>query len=711
MIIDSVEQMLAVAMGYHQAGRLAEAEGIYRQILAHVPDHAGALHKLGCLALAAGHMGAAIELIGQAVTIEPAAAAYHCDLGESYRRAGETQRAISCLCRAIELEPRLMGAHYHLGTALKQAGRTDESIAAFRHALALKPDAAEVHCTLGNALTETGALGDAIAAYRRAIELKPDLAAAHCNLGNALLETGAVDEAILACRRALALKPDSAAAHNNLGNALRKTGAIDDAIAAFRRAISLKPEFAEALSNLGNALCEKGAVDDAVAAYRRALVLQPDSAAVYRNLGGALTDTGALDAAVAALRRAIELEPDFADAYSDLGLALQETKQLDEAIAACRQAVVLKPSVAEVHYNLAHMLLLRGDFPRCCDEAIAACRQAVALKPSFADAHYNLALMLLLRGDFREGWAEHEWRWRVKDFVSPYPSYGQPQWDGSDLAGRTILLHWEQGFGDTIQFIRYVPLVAERCGKVVVKSQPQLHRLLQSMPGVDQWILPGEPLPPFDAHCPLMSLPLALGTTVQTIPGSVPYLHADSRAIECWRERLARDSVGPKLKLGLVWAGSATQKNDRRSLPLSLLAPLVRVRGVDFYSLQKGEPARQAMAPPGGMNLIDWTEELRDFADTAALLAGLDLVITVDTAVAHLAGAMGKDVWVLVPFEPDWRWPPGRDASPWYPTARLFRQQATGRWNEVIERVAGCLALESDQDHRQHSDQDDFLVG
>ena len=202
-----------------------------------------------------------------------------------------------------------------------------------------------------------------------------------------------------------------------------------------------------------------------------------------------------------------------------------------------------------------------------------------------------------------------------------------------------------------------------------------------------------------------MSLPLALGTTVQTIPGSVPYLHADSRAIERWRERLARDAVGLKLKLGLVWAGNATQKNDRRSLPLSLLAPLARVQGVDFYSLQKGASARQAKAAPGGMNLIDWTEELSDFADTAALVANLDLVITVDTAVAHLAGAMAKPVWVLVPFMPDWRWPLGREDSPWYPTARLFRQQATGRWDEVIERVAGCLALESDQDNRQHSEE------
>jgi tetratricopeptide (TPR) repeat protein len=651
----SFEAMLSIALGHHQAGRLAEAEEIYRRILAQVPDHAGALHWLGCVAFQTGHLDAAIELISRAVTIEPAAAAYHCNLGESYRQAGQPERAIAGLRRAIELEPRFADAHNKLGAALMEAGRTDESVAAFRRAIELNPDFAEAYSDLGSALAETGAFDDAIAAYRRAIELKPGFAEAHSNLGKALAETGALDEAIAVLRRAIELKPDFAKAHIDLANALTRTGALDEAIAAYRRAIDLNPDFAEAHSHLGNALTETGALDEAITAHRRAIELKPDSAECHCNLGGALAEIGAVDEAIGACRRAIELKPDLAEAHGNLGAALQKTGQIDEAIATLRRAV--------------------------------------ALKPSFAEGHLNLALLLLLRGDFREGWVEHEWLWRVKDFASPRRSYPQPQWDGSDLADRTILLHCEHGFGDAIQFIRYVPLVAERCGRVIVSCRPELHRLFQSTPEVAQWVAPGEPLPLFDAHCPLMSLPLALGTTVQTIPRSVPYLQVDSRAIERWRERLAHDPGG--LKVGLAWAGSSAHKNDRnRSLPLSLLAPWAQVQGVAFYSLQKGEAAGQAKDSPGGMNLIDWTEALGDFADTAALVANLDLVISVDTAVVHLAGALGRPVWVLAPFMPDWRWLLEREDSPWYPTVRLFRQKTAGRWDEVIERVAECLALE-----------------
>jgi hypothetical protein len=328
---------------------------------------------------------------------------------------------------------------------------------------------------------------------------------------------------------------------------------------------------------------------------------------------------------------------------------------------------------------------MRGEL----DEALSVCQRAIQLRPDHAGAHWNKSLVLLLKGDFAQGWAEYEWRWQSKDFRSPRRDFPQPQWRGEDPSGRTILLHAEQGFGDTIQFIRYAPLLAGRGARVIVECQPELQRLLGGVEGIQHLTARGEPLPPFDLHTPLLSLPLAWGTRVKTIPGNVPYIKPDPALVGAWRGRLAGDSA---LKVGLVWAGSPIRKDDRyRSLPLSSLAPLAGVKGVSFYSLQKGKATEQAQNPPPGMNLIDMTEEIKDFADTAALISHLDLVITVDTAVAHLAGAMAKRVWTMLEFVPAWRWLLNREDSPWYPTMRLFRQPAIRDWATVIRRVAGEL--------------------
>jgi len=581
---------MQTAIRHHQAGRLAEAEEIYRQILDRQPGHAQALELLGALNLQRGRSDVAVDLIG----------------------------------RALALRPNWPEALSNRGEALRVQGRLDEAIADHRQVIALEPNRAQAHYNFGVALKDKGQLDEAIAAYRRAIALKPDYARAFGNLGNALREKEQVDEAIAACRQAIALKPDFAEAHSNLSAALRDKGLQNEAIAACRQAIALRPNFPEAYTNLGNALRDKGLMDAAIAAYHQAIAVKPEFVEAYTNLGSVLKDMGRLD------------------------------------------------------------------------EAIAACRRAIALKPDSPEAHYSFAFVLLLNGDFAEGWAEHEWRWLFKDFPAHRWSSSKPQWDGSDLANRTILLYCEQGFGDILQFIRFVPMVAGRGGNVIVMCPPHLRRLFQSVPGVGGWVVFDEPLPQFDVHCPLMSLPLAFGTTLETIPASVPYLHAEAGEIERWRERLAGEPAG--LKVGLVWAGRSTHKNDHnRSVPLSILAPLAEVPGVNFYSLQKGEPAAQAKHPPGGMKLVDWTQELNDFADTAALIANLDLVVSVDTAVAHLSGAVSRPVWLLAPFVTDWRWPLGREDSPWYPTMRVFRQKATGQWDEIIERVAKCLALHAQE--------------
>jgi len=614
----TIQQAFDVALQHHQAGRLQEAEQLYRLILAQQPKHAGAMHLLGVIAHQMGRNDVAVDLIR----------------------------------RALALNPNNAKAQNNLGNVLKEMGQLDGAIAAFRQAIALSHDLPEAHSNLGSVLKDKGELAEAIAVCRKAIALRPNYAEAHNNLGNALRDKGQLDEAIAACRQAIALNPNLPQAHNNLGGALKDQGQLDGAIAAFRNALALNPNLPEAHSNLGNALRDKGQLDEAVAACRQAIALRPNYAEAHNNLGNALKDKGQLDEAVAAFRQALALDPNLPEAHSNVGIVQRDEGRLDEAIVAFRRAIALNPNLAE--------------------------------------AHNNLSMALLGRGDFQQGWEEYEWRWKWKDFPSPARNFAQPRWDGGPLEDRTLLLHTEQGFGDAIQFIRYLPLVAQRGGRIIIECQAELQRLFQTI-GRCQIVVRGQPLPGFDLHCPLLSLPRVFGTNLGNIPQDVPYLHADVEEAARWQHRLA--GYSPFVKVGLAWAGSPTYKNDRnRSIKLARLAPLGQAPGARFFSLQKGEAAAEAKTPPPGMELIDWTEELKDFADTAAFLANLDLVIAADTAVVHLGGAMAKPVWALLPFASDWRWLLDRADSPWYPTIRLFRQETPGDWDGVIGRVAGEIS-------------------
>jgi tetratricopeptide (TPR) repeat protein len=649
----TLQQQFESGLSHHQAGRLAEAERIYRQILSQQPNHADATHLLGVLARQAGRLDAGIELMR----------------------------------RAIRLKPDLAAAHCNLGNALQGKGQLDEAIASYRRAIALNPNLPEANSNLGNALKAKGQLDEAIAACRQAIALRPNYAEAHINLGNALKDKGQLDEAIAAYRRAIALRGNYAEAHSNLGTALRDKGQLDEAIAAYRQAVFLRPNYPEVHNNLGVARKDKGQVEEAIADFRRAIALRPDYAEAHNNLGGVLKTKGQLDEAIASYRQAIRFNPDLTEAHYNLGNALREIAQLNEAIASYRQAIRLKPGFADAHGNLGIALRSNGQL----DEAIAAYRQALALSPNLPEAHHNLSLAILARGDFQQGWEEYEWRWKCKDFPPPR-NFAQPQWDGCPLEGRTLLVHTDQGLGDGIQFIRYLPLAAQRGGRIILECHAELQRLFQTIAGRCQIVVRGQPLPAFDLHCPLLSLPRVFRTNLANIPKDVPYLHADVEGAKRWQQRLASHS--PMVKVGLAWAGSPIHKNDRdRSMKLARLAPLGQVPGARFFSLQKGEAAAEAKSPPPGMELVDWTQELKDFADTAALIDNLDLVIAVDTAVAHLAGAMGKPVWTLLPFASDWRWLLQRQDSPWYPSMRLFRQPCIGDWDSIIVRVVDTLAL------------------
>ena len=483
------------------------------------------------------------------------------------------------------------------------------------------------------------------------------------------------------------LKPDFAEAHNNLGNAFKRQGKLDKAVACYRRALELKPRYAEAHYNLGLILRGQGKLDEAVACYRQALHLKTDYADAHNDTGIALQNQGNLDEAIACYRRALELKPDYAEAYNNLGAALKDQGKLDEAVTCYRRALELKSGYADAHNNLGVALVSQGKL----NEAVACYRRALELNPDYADSHLNRSFLWLLTGDFEHGWPEYEWRWRTKQ-ISPRP-FQQPLWDGSSLAGKTILLHAEQGLGDAIQFVRYAPLVKQLGGTIIVECQQPMLPLLATCPGIDRLVGQGGELPAFTTHAPLLSVPGILKTSLDTIPASVPYLFAARALVESWREKLNGVSG---FKIGINWQGRAGQGSWlARNIPLQQFAALAAIPGVRLISLQKGSGREELTQERERFPVLDLGNEVDQeagaFMDTAAILMNLDLVITSDTAIPHLAGALGVPVWLALPFAPDWRWLLDRTDSPWYPTMRLFRQQERDNWHGVFEQIEKAL--------------------
>jgi tetratricopeptide (TPR) repeat protein len=502
-----------------------------------------------------------------------------------------------------------------------------------------------------------------------------------------LHRAGRFQAAETAYREILEREADNPDALHLLGVLAAQTGEPDRAAELIRRAIRVLPASAEFHANLALALRKSGRLVEAVPAYRRAAELDPARPEAWFNLGKACLDAGMPEHATAALRQAIELRPAYHEAVHDLGVAYTRLGDLAGALTAYQRALALAPEHVVAGSNLAATLYNLGRL----DEAIAMARRVIGLDGDCAEAHLTLGASLLISGRFAEGWPEYEWRWKCQGLHGDPAPYPYPAWDGADPTGRTILLRSEQGLGDTLQFVRYATLVAERGARVVLGCRPTLKALLQTVRGIETVVADGETLPPCDLQIPILSVPRLVGTTLASIPAEVPYVWPDADKRLRWRQRLLRERGGRALTVGLVWAGQPQNRTDRwRSIALSAFAPLGAVSDVRFYSLQGGEAARQIEAAP--FSLVDHNAELHDFADIAALAASLDLVISVDTAAAHLAGALGRPVWTLLPFAPDWRWLLGREDTPWYPTMRLFRQSALGDWASVMARVAQALA-------------------
>ena len=470
-----------------------------------------------------------------------------------------------------------------------------------------------------------------------------------------------------------------------------QAGRLREAELAYRQVLQREPAHADAIHYLGVLAKQVGQTDAALKLMGRSIQLNPNNPAFHINLAIILQELGQFEQARAHCRRAIELQPGYAEGHANLGAVFCSAGDPAAGIAPLRRALELEPGNLKARYNLAEALARIGE-PQ---GAIEEYERVLAADPGHAKARFGLSLLRLRAGDFERGWDDYEARWQIDDPSVLRRQFTTPLWDGGgELSGKTILLYGEQGYGDAIHFVRYIPLVHERGGRVILECLPGLTRLFEGMVGVERLTRYGDPPPPHDVRCPLMSLPRVFRTTLQTIPATVPYLFAPQALIDRWGQKLSTDGV-PRgnLKVGLCWSGNPRQLNNAaRSIPVEMLAPLAAVPGVAFYSLQKfEEPPGQPSLVPAALALRDHTADLTDFAQTAALIANLDLAITVDTSIAHLAGALGKPVWTMLAFVADWRYLMARADNPWYPTMRLFRQSSAGDWPGVVDRVAADL--------------------
>ena len=691
MAVRSADPMnrLEQAKALHRQGKLAEAEAIYRDLLRAEPDHAGALHFLAMVLYQTRRTECAAALLSRAIALNPGGADMHSNLGLMLAALQRPAEALIHYETALVLDPGHTGALFNRSLLLIVQHRFAEALAGLDRVIALQPNHPDAQFHRGVLL---GGLGDseaALAAFAQAIALRPDHALAQLHRGIMLLHLRRYAGALASFDAAIAVRPDDPEAHHNRGTALYELRRYDEALVSLTRALDLRPDYAAAYGNRGNVYRHLRQFGPALADLDRALALDPNNPVAHNNRGDVLRDLRRPDEALASLDQALASRPDFAVALNNRAAVLSDLQRYEAALADFDRAIAVDPAYAEAHANRG---LVLHDL-RHLDAALASFDRAIALKPDDANGYWNKSLTLLRQGRYREGWRLYEWRKALAAPVGNQFSQTQPWLGDGDIAGKTVLLHAEQGLGDSLQFCRYAPLVRARGPRVILSVPGPLVRLLRSMDPAIAVVDMDDEIPAFDLHCPLLSLPLAMATTLETIPAAVPYLHADPRQSAFWRDRLA---ALPGRKVGLVWAGSprphdprANEVDRRRSVTLDHYAALATVPGLCLISLQKGEPVR---TPPPGMVLHDWTGELHDFADTAALVSALDLVISVDTSVVHLAGALGRPVWVLNRFDQCWRWLSDRTDSPWYPTARLFGQRAPGQWQEVIGRVRDALA-------------------
>lgn len=567
----------------------------------------------------------------------------------SHQEAGRWSAAASGFATVLAIEPEQPQALLFAGVLAHREGRSSEAVALLERAAAVRPENAEVRFALGNALWTAGARGAAREAWAETLRLQRRHVGAMLNMARALEFDGEYDLAVMTCRGAVACRPDDQVPRTALAAAQRSAGRLADSLAAADEALGIDPWFGPAHYQRGTTLKALGRLEEAAVSLGEATRLCPDDASGHLNLANTLFDLGDPDAAERSCRKAIECDPAMPEAHAALGFFLTQSMRLPEAIAACEEAVRLDPDLAEGHWNMGIAMLSSGDLPG--------------------------------------GFARYEWRKRHPQFARQFRALPTPEWDGGPLEGKRLLVLAEQGMGDALMFVRYASVLTARGATVWYACDRRLVPLLKDAPGVAAAVPNSLDLPRHDVWVDQMSLPLLCGTTLETIPSPGPYLAADRRLVAKWRARLGGGMAGA-VRIGVAWAGNPLHLNDRnRSCPIDAFRPVLGLAGVEGVSLQVGPRAAEAAA----LGLPDWSAELADFAQTAALVETLDLVVTVDTSVAHLAAAMGKPTWIMLPHCAEWRWLQGCDDTPWYETVRLFRQQRPGDWDSCAQEIVGLL--------------------
>lgn len=684
----AVDRMLQDAAVHYGAGRTREADALCGDILTADPDHIPALHLSAVIAFVTDRAAEGAVLLNRVFSLDPQHGPAFATLGDALAVKGECEGALAAFQRGVTLRPRDAGLHVKLGVALCDLSRFAEAEAAFRHAIALDPNLTRSYFNLGVALAGQERLVEAEEAYREVIARDSIYHGVWLNLGNVLADRNKLEEAVAAYRRGLRTNADDAGLHYSLGGALYRLGRFEDSILHYRRTMERDPDNTGALRLLALVLHEVGQREEAARLYRLVTIRDPSDHVILSNLGSCLFELGQLKEAIGCLELALALKPDHAPAHTNLGIIFEAQDLVEAAVAAHRRAIEADPDYAKGYANLAVALRNAGEI----DEALAHSRRAIKLDRDQPLAHYNHAHFLLMNGEFEAGFEEYQWRRKCKMLSDGDPVFSEPEWQGEPLAGRTLLLFAEYGLGDALHFVRYVSMVlAMGGGRIVLQVQPAIASLLRPMLPDVTVVARGEPLPQFDLQLPLMSLPRIFRTTVDTIPADIPYLQPDPVTLARWRHVLSGETA---LKVGVVWAGNPRHKGDRqRSIAAEAVLPRLIVPGVQLHSLQKEpRPEDGAVLKRLGGDVVDLAPALGDFADTAAAIVALDLVIAVDTSVAHLAGALGRPVWLLCPYALDWRWLRDREDTPWYPTMRLFRQEKPRTWERVLARTSAELA-------------------
>jgi tetratricopeptide (TPR) repeat protein len=726
--VDQARQAkLAAAVNAHRAGRLRQAVTDYEALLQRTPNDADILQLLGLALAQLGNCADAVVFLARSLELKPDRPGVLLNLAQALHTLGREEGALQACNRALALDASLAGGYRTRAAALTALGRREEALANAGQAVRLALQDPGAHADLGVALEAVGREREALECFERAVGLDPNLAPAHHNRAMLLARLGEHERALQSFDRALALQPQHAALNANRGNTLKELGRLPEAEQSYSLALAIEPNDPVTLHSRALVRYLRGEYLEALQDYDVLAAQGKESAPALVGRGATLVALCRYGEALAPLERATQLLPGDADAHIQRGVAQLNVECNAEAVESFDRAVAIRPNVPEVLNNRGIALTLMGQLSQALDsfacsaamggataenltntgivlkligryrEAAVAFGRALTCKPDDPSAKFALAFLHLTLGEFAAGWPLYEARFDVPALGNPARHFSAPRWNGSEpLAGKTLLVHAEQGLGDVIQFCRYLPLLAAQGVAVVFEVMPSLKPLLRTLPGAIRLVGRGESLPPVDYYCPLVSLPLALNTRLETIPAQVPYLTAEPERIAHWRPRLR---ALPGLRVGIAWQGNLAVEKliwaRGRSIPLAVLEPLAQLPGVRLVSLQKGPGAEQLREVPFAERIVDLSAELDRgpdaFLDTAAVMAGLDLIISSDTAVAHLAGALGRPVWVALAASPEWRWGLERSDSPWYPTMRLFRQTADRDWTVVVAAIVEAL--------------------